>query len=140
MGDACDERVDVRLPFTGEIRSTSKRKYILPRAYTEPLRRMKSIYNVTDILFATDLQEVIDWALSSMTEFNWHYQDFDRSSLEEGRGWIEKRSDIRRRETESANIEMNMLSRGHVFVGSLCSHFSRTILWAIAGRRIMLPP
>jgi hypothetical protein len=84
MGDACDERVDVRLPFTGEIRSTSKRKYILPRAYTEPLRRMKSIYNVTDILFATDLQEVIDWALSSMTEFNWHYQDFDRSSLEDG--------------------------------------------------------
>ena len=87
-----------------------------------------------------DSQEIIDWDPLSMTEFNWHYQDFDRSSLEEGRGWIEKRSDIRRRETESANIEMNMLSRGHVFVGSLCSHFSRTILWAIAGRRIMLPP
>ena len=55
-------------------------------------------------------------------------------------GWIENRKDIGSVEVESALYELDILSRGHVFIGSLCSHFSRAILWSMAGRRNVLPP
>jgi len=140
MGDACDERINTRPAFNGDIWKTKRRKCLLPHAYAKSVRDMRALYGVSDILLATDSQEVIEWVTTSMSDFHWHYINFDRSNLKHGKGWIENRRDIGNVEVESALYELDILSRGHVFIGSLCSHFSRAILWSMAGRRNVLPP
>jgi hypothetical protein len=140
-GDACDVVVDERPSFIGEIWRSGKRKCASPNAYAPVIRRMCEEYSVTDILLATDSQDFIEWALATFPEVNWHFQDYlDRRKLEHGKGWIEYRHDIGRVETESALNAVDLLSRGHVFIGSMCSHFSRSIFWAMVGRRNVLVP
>ena len=140
MGDACDQRVNERPAFTGDIWRTGRRSCVLPIAYGPILRSMQERYNVTDILLATDSQEVIDWAVNT-TNYNWHFLDFDRGRLgRSDKGWIEYRTDIGRIETESALMDIELLSKGHVFVGGLCSHFSLSVLWSMIGRRNAVIP
>jgi len=146
MGDACDILLEKPRPYVGHIWGTLRsdgthdRPCISPSGYEAPLRRMKDLYGVTDVLLATDSPEAVEWA-KRYSELPVHYFDWDRTHLggTKGGAWVEHR-ETDKSEVEGALLGLELLSYGHVLIGNMCSWYTNAIFDAMNGRKNTIVP
>ena len=139
MGDACDRVEEQERTISWEWEEGSGRPCIAPHGYDDAVQKMTEMYNVTDILLASDQEDAIEWA-KEQKNLDVHWLDSDRSKLNHGSGWIENRADIGKVETEGALEALDFLAHGQMFIGNMGSFFSRAVYKQMIGRHnIVLP-
>jgi len=110
--------------------------------YLERAIEMSNLYNVKHVYLATDDPQVAA-AASREQRLEFFQLDFDRSVLE-GDWFLEFRSQLGLADafeiTQSALIDLFLLSQGNFFVGSFASHFSRLAFELMVARLGFFPP
>jgi hypothetical protein len=115
--------------------------------------KMRQRYGAKTILLATDSADVLREAEARYPQFNWMWHTFDRhkvgggeshDGMSKGLAFIEKREAEGKLDndvvTTSALADMQLLSRGDMFIGSSLSVYTRLAFLLIHGRRGVLPP
>jgi hypothetical protein len=149
-GDACGRWAK---DGDGRITRLFKRPCYKLAVYMQAAAKMRREYGCTTILLATDSADVQKEAVAHYPEYNWIWHDFDREmvggteghdGMSKGLAFIEKREAAGKLNNDvvvtSALGDLQLLSRGDMFIGSSLSVYTRLAFLLIQGRRGPMPP
>lgn len=115
--------------------------------YMEQLELIRKKYGVRKVLLSTDSPDMIKLT-EKYPQYEWIYLEVDRDPFERyvGSGlghWMNQdRNNYKdnRLYLYSAIADMYLLKHGDIFLGTMSSHFSKTLYYLMIGHKMRVPP